>query len=311
MTNKDIIFYFPSNSAENEYMNNQVDIFRAITKNVYPLKKILNFKYLFSRNRNIIVLNWFEDIFSDKCSLSKVLLGIGLLIFLKISSKKIIYVRHNLNPHSNKNIKCFIFFQKALQLFSSNVITHRGIGENNFVIPHPYYKNKNNLSHKNRDINYLCFGRIQRYKGIETLLSNWPENEKLLILGFCDDNQLELEIERIINDRSLDVVWVNKRIDKDELDNYLSRTKFVIIPYVDNSMIVSGVFYHSISFGCNIIMRESKYAHYCMKNYENIYEFNYNNMNIKLDYKENEKLEEQYIHQYSVILKKWKEVINE
>jgi hypothetical protein len=34
----------------------------------------------------------------------------------------------------------------------------------------------------------------------------------------------------------------------------------VVLPHIDNSMIVSGAFYHASTYGCNVIVRDSATA---------------------------------------------------
>ena len=45
-----------------------------------------------------------------------------------------------------------------------------------------------------------------------------------------------------------------------ELDKYIRKTKFAVFPHQDNSMIVSGAFYHAITHGANIVCLPSRFA---------------------------------------------------
>jgi hypothetical protein len=176
--------------------------------------------------------------------------------------KKIVWIRHNFRPHNHDNLKRYKFMCFFLNKISNLKITHRPIIGYGYL-PHPTYPNHTPLtSNAKREIDYLYFGAIKRYKGIPNLLLNWPKDKKLFIRGACEDNFLDEEILSIVKKRNLVVDYKNVFLTKSELDTLLLKTKVVVLPHLDNSMIVSGAFYHAASFGANIMLRNSDFYKY-------------------------------------------------
>lgn len=190
--------------------------------------------------------------------------ALAKIIYGKISSKKFIWVRHNLQPHEgSKNNILYQFIIKILEYVSSKKLSHANYMTDFFYFPHPLYNDHildEKLEQKNRNIDYLFFGTVARYKGLTELLSSWPKEYKLKICGACKDKNLQSEIEDIIKKRGIDVEVNFGFLTKTQAADLLASTKYVVLSHIADSMIVSGMFYHAISFGSNILVRDSRFG---------------------------------------------------
>jgi len=278
------IYCYPFDSGTNEYINSCKRIWGSIGYKV--LAAPVNLQSCFDigvRRKDYLILNWFEDgVSSSKHPLLNFSRSIILLFIFKCQFKDIYWVRHNFLPHAEKNIilyEILCFFLSRLCRFT---ITHRVI-QGTLYIPHPLYKTTIKPTCKQvKEVSFLYFGAIKNYKGIMALLENWPLERELLLVGLCTDDHLVADINNTILLRKLKVVWENQFKPLAELELLLAKTSCVILPHHDRAMIVSGAFFHAISFGANILMRESGFSHAFRKKFSFITEFNDSNLQAML-----------------------------
>ncbi|WP_282150312.1 hypothetical protein [Vibrio diabolicus] len=218
------------------------------------LKSFNKFWELHSQKKDVALLNWYED--NASFSLLRAISYLFYFIYIRAAFKKVIWIRHNIAPHHNRHGILYKAFVYILSSYCDRKITHKPMKGFDFIPHINYIEQVTRVSSPVRDVEFLIFGQIKKYKGIDELLKTWPTNLKLVIIGKCTEPQLELDINDIIVNRGLDVEFTNKFIDQKELNKLLLKTKQVIIPNEDNSMIVSGVFYHAASFGANILLKE-------------------------------------------------------
>lgn len=246
------VYYSPFSSTENKYLQHFIEILQK-KYNVVKLAAIENTIALIisPEKKDVVVLNWYED-HASSTNIFKFTLYCCHLIILRIIFSKMIWVRHNFKPHRHTNIKRYKFMCFLLGLFCNSKVTHRPYKDYSYI-PHPPYRHSEHLNKlDDRDIDNLVFGQIKKYKGIEELLKKWPKNEKLMIVGACNDETLDKNIKTIIQVRKLKVDYINEFISERKLNNLILRSKKVILPHLDETMIVSGAFYHAASFGANI-----------------------------------------------------------
>lgn len=257
------IIITPFNVINNKYIQIHKELFEEMG---YDVVKITN-AVPWNRSDNIFICNWLEDYLKGSgFSLFKNSLKFMLFcLYARIIAKKFICVRHNLKPHLNfKNEVIYKYGVRFLEIISDRVVYHGRycINRSYQYIPHPLYEQKQLATDSFRDIEFAFYGAISKYKGIIELLSEWPEEKKLKIRGACNDKELINEISAIIKYRKLEkVVDIQYGfIQDEELNLLMQRTKYIILPHEDNSMIVSGAFYHGISYGANIIARAGKFS---------------------------------------------------
>ena len=115
------------------------------------------------------------------------------LVLLKAKFKKIIFVQHNKYPH-NTNIRFIKVATRIVNLiasFSDHVIIHSPVvcGNKYHYIPHPLYiypiKSTEDSACSFSNDNYYIFGRVVKYKKYEDVISAFPANKNLIIMGTC------------------------------------------------------------------------------------------------------------------------------
>ena len=256
------ILYFPSNSGSNQYLKNMRLIWESRGFNVYPLRNRL-ISNPFERKNRVVIFNWLEDMPSGSQYpfLSFVICFI-IFCISKVISNRVFFVKHNYKPHRNSdNIysKCLTFL---LSHFCYKKISHRET-DGFCYIEHPTYPvaiNIKGLSERKYDFGF--YGKIGKYKGIPEVLDIWPEDTRLNIFGECVDDELDQIIRDKIQERKLMVTYKNIPIDDDMMNELLNSTKTVIISHKSNTSLVSGMFYHAASLGCNVLIKDSDYSRY-------------------------------------------------
>lgn len=267
--------YFSLNSAVWEKMGFSVTSFRKITSKI--LKP-------FSWNRDLLILNFFENLVVQDKRLIKLGVAVLYLLFAKIVVRKIIWVRHNYKPHDMKpgsewyyDVICKIMYHLA-----NEIVAHREVDGLNItkVVPHPLYRKINmddegqDDENNKKDYVFLYFGLVRAYKGLPSLLSVWPQDKKLTMLGYCQDIDLTNEINSIIYNRKILVSWENSYIEASELDSAILNSDYVVIPHVDNSMIVTGAIFHAMSLGANVLVNKSDFSAWATNEYPFVHEYN-------------------------------------
>lgn len=263
---------FPFDNSGNQYISIQKNIYaqlglevEAAPRNLADLVNFLQKKF-FKKENKTIVINWFEDVATSN-GIKSFIPNLIWLLIIRILYHKVIYVKHNFQPHSGRHIFLFKLTAKIMKMLSDLSVSHRPVDGCKYI-PHPCYpyKNSTTIGEYSSD-DYLIFGQVKAYKGIEELVHEWPEDKGLFIFGKCEDKQLSERIKSIIKEKKTRVYFFDKYIDDDELVVLLNSFSNVVLPHYDDRMIVSGGFYHAASFGCNIVMRETGFYDYCISNF--------------------------------------------
>ena len=257
---------FPSFQGDNEYLlnlsfilkNNFTDVNFVALSPKTMLKMLLK-----GQRADVLILNWLEDypclkksIWGEARETLRVVVG---MIIANLYYRKIIWVRHNYKPHLEHSKLCYRILCSTIRLFSNDIVTHRGVQEfKSQVIYHPLYKKTK--ANTVAPFDYLIFGNIKPYKNIPLILQNWDPKRELKLIGKCKSVELNNEITALIKDRLPKVIYENRFMEVEELNGLLSSVTFVILAHEEASMIVSGTFYHAISHGANVVLKDSQYA---------------------------------------------------
>lgn len=188
--------------------------------------------------------------------------SIAKIAFGRLAAKRFIWVRHNLEPHNGeKKSKLYRLVLWILEKTSEIKCSHAEYMDGYHYIPHPLYASSAaSCSQLERDKKFVYFGHIARYKKLDELLNSWPVEEKLELHGKCYDTQLADELRKIIELRKLQVITCFEFLTEVQLEDLLLRTQYLILPHGAGSMIVSGAFYHAISFGTNILISDNLFG---------------------------------------------------
>ncbi|WP_261413056.1 glycosyltransferase family protein [Serratia quinivorans] len=264
------IAYYPENTGTNDYSNRFKHIlsqfgevegvsFKSI------VKRFTKFKF---HRYDVIFINWLDSGIIDnqgKVRNSLMVKAILKIILFKIVAKKVIYVRHNLYPHGTQiedssRAKRYADF---LMKISGMSVVHSPVAAtvDMHYIPHPLYKTDNEfiqgelLSDDKKD-SFVFFGRINKYKKLEELITKFPLDKKLIIAGSYDD---ESYVEKLKSISSDNISILAGYIDDVTAEKLISSSQGLIICHADPDMIVSGSFFYALSVKSRIICVETDF----------------------------------------------------
>ena len=255
------VYVYPACSSGNEYIARTRRVIAGAGFSVFAMPKLPGLAQMLGRRYDCAVLNWFEDRLSgDRNLVLEFFKALLFLILVRLIFRKVVWVRHNLKPHGRHNRKLYRLLIKLLSVCVDETVTHRKVdGIESKIINHPLYSPLEVREKCDRDIDFLYFGVVSRYKGLEELLDNWPVDVNLMMTGKSDDASLTQRLKDIIRNRGLRVEWNDAFIEHDELNTLIGRSNCVILPHLNNSMIVSGAFFHAISLGAKVIVRDGEF----------------------------------------------------
>ncbi len=280
-----VAYVSPYSNSVNRYTKITIDDLRSTGLSVYSLKEAFKSHWFIPRSSKLLVLNWFEDrIAASNRPIFEFTRSLLVLLLLKLRVRHVIWMRHNLFPHdsSYRSLldRVFLF---ALARVTSATVTLRPSCLSTYVIPHPTYRQQQQsvLSESERRDEYILFGSVRRNKGYDILLSWWPPNRRLVILGKCSDPELTQELTKTIETRCLDVEWQNLFVPDHELDARLAKAKYAVVAHQDGTSIVSGTFYHAASFGLNVLITPGDFFDHLKKTYSFAHLLNLENLSLR------------------------------
>lgn len=255
-----VVFPNPHYITINPYLNDLSRSVNAINKNETKDKSIINFyKHLF--DGDIYIFNWPENIIYQKYGFIQYILFLIGFFILKLRKIKVILIFHNITPHLGHNFFTK-FIIKIFFKFSNLIITHslkglKYLNKNSKIksiyIPHPFQGNCYNQKINSFTYDIIIWGSIFRYKGILEFLKNvnkLKRPEKILIIGKCEDKEYDLQIKNNIN---CHVIYENKFVEKDILNDLILKSKYVVFPYLMKSVSSSGALIDSLLLGKTVI----------------------------------------------------------
>lgn len=221
-----------------------------------------------SRWGDVFIFNWFESIPDFKYGYLQSFLAILLIFILKIKGKKIIWILHNKKPHSGnkKIVKRFLTYLIAKE--SDYIITHASEGVElinhrysftvgkAIYIDHPTKNRLNMIDRSEREKQYdlLVWGNIIGYKGVYQYLKFIKEEKiediRICIVGNCTTPKIASDIESVAGKNT---TLIFKGASFEELAEYIASSEFVLMPYIQDSILSSGILMDSLSFGAKVI----------------------------------------------------------
>jgi glycosyltransferase involved in cell wall biosynthesis len=261
---KKVIIY-PSRSISNLYIFNLSDGFR---RQGYSVVEPVHFKDLFRKGKTLkflksllgstLCLNWIENSMVDTEGRLNFILLLRYSIYLLsavLFFRKVIFIRHNRYPHGaverHRKLLDFLVGLSA-RVVSRKVVlsaTEEWLDKGYRYLPHPLYDCASNLVDKTKD-RFLVIGRIEKYKGIDTLITSWGQKYKLVVMGAGEPEYIET-LKKLAAGKNVEVIagYFTER----ELVDQMSFSFATILPHSSSSMIVSGAYYHSVSYGVPVI----------------------------------------------------------
>jgi glycosyltransferase involved in cell wall biosynthesis len=195
-----------------------------------------------------------------------------LLFWLKRRGTPTIHSLHDLNPHSGTPLKSFLrFWNRVIVQLSGRIVVHGqcyqqellqlGVSNHRVVylpLLHLFlsYERTRVLIENLNELSYgpliLFFGRIERYKGISTLIEAYrhyranetSRNNPPLELLFAGPGKISSEWRATLPEG---IEWRNRLIADDEAEALFRHCSILILPYDDatqSSLIAAAYFFH-------------------------------------------------------------------
>ncbi|MEM5498186.1 hypothetical protein WNY77_12325 [Paraglaciecola mesophila] len=265
------LYLYPSRS-QNEFLALNKKALGELGYTVKPVNKAFIRDLLSMKKDAIVVLHWVEDRVygrTYRTVFQYFFKMVALIIFAGIFAKKVIWVRHNFQPHNGSKTNYRYRFLCWLYKFMGIKAVSLEEYYSTPALLHPLYKKDVQLQEEidNPDIiepekSHLVvfFGAVKRYKNLHKILDTWPQHVPLKIAGRCSDQEYEKFLLKKIAQLGLNVVWDNVFLSDEALSDVLKNTRFVLLPHADNTMISSGSFYHAIGEGCNVLTNSSRFG---------------------------------------------------
>lgn len=162
---------------------------------------------------------------------------------------------------------CSLLFRMSLKLFEFIICLSQnsaGIFCNHYpryskkiiIIPlgaHLIYQGNDSENFRNENTYYLFFGRIDRYKGLETLLQAYStdQDNKLPALIIAGKGTLSKIEKRLLERLKNNVTHINEYIEEEKMVNLFVNARAIILPYIETSQ--SGVLAIAFQLGKPVI----------------------------------------------------------
>lgn len=270
--NKSMKLYLYPSRSQNAFLALNKQALGELGYAVKPVNKAFVRDLLRMKKDATVVLHWVEDRVygrTYRTVFQYFFKMIALIIFSAIFARKVVWVRHNFQPHNgSKTNYRYQFLCWLYKLMSIKPVSLEEYYSTPSLL-HPLYKSDAELqsqiyapeildSQKSHLV--VFFGAVKKYKNLHQILNTWPQHIPLKIAGRCSDKEYETFLLDKIAQLGLHVVWDNVFLSDEALSDVLKNTKFVLLPHADNTMISSGSFYHAIGEGCNVLTNTSRFG---------------------------------------------------
>lgn len=275
-------FISPFSNPSNSYIEIQKRILLECGYQVRPLtlRTIFspNLPALLSRD-SILIYHWIENrCFSHgnkgpKFDLLGFFIWLTYFIVTKLSRGESVYFLHNHAAHDTTGINRTT--SKMLIRVFGSICTKRATHSPPLArfykahyLPHPLYWDSNAKTSKQSPggrersgpLQFGIIGAIRPYKGIDSIISNWPKGHHLKISGLCSDGYLNT-LKKLVKQYDLeDSIVIDVRFLSDaDLAQAIDETDALVLPHNPESSLVSGMFFEAIGKTPIIIARPTPF----------------------------------------------------
>lgn len=260
------IAYYPRRTSPNIYSElvmSELSNYGEV-REVSP-KSAADIRWLLGRP-DICVVNWLENLCvkkNGKVSLQGTIFCLVWFFYLRMLSRRIVYVRHNIEPHTSAGASAAVsrFVVFVFRKMSSVSVTHSPVDEaadinSRVYVPHPLYPTPDGYSDRSASGNFLFFGMITPQKGLLELIQTWQGDGTLTIAGVCLDNSYLEELRRFADSR---IKLYARFLPEIEVASLFSQAQAVLLPNTGGKALVSASFMHAISYGKPVIAVSSPF----------------------------------------------------
>lgn len=220
--------------------------------------------YKYFNKSEVFIFHFLENVPFYRFGILQFILAIIAINSMKIFNKKFIFYIHNKKPHREnhflKNYLSKIIFNNSIK-HATKIFTY--CNEGKLIAGKYQYKCMvNQLPIKNRYVNVkkidytydvLIWGEISGYKGVLEFLeflNIFKKDIKILIHGKIRGNELK---NKILSYCSESIVIKDEFISNDDLICLRSKVKFVLFPFIKDTVLSSSSLTDSLSYGYKVI----------------------------------------------------------
>ncbi|MDQ8021984.1 MAG: glycosyltransferase [Moraxellaceae bacterium] len=209
-----------------------------------------------------IVVNWAENDIIDRATHRVSLFNVAKLfaktLVMRLTSRRMVYVRHNKYPHATargEEQRAQRWIARYERLFDV-VLSHSGAEVEGGVrqyCPHPLYERLGSanaapaLPALLEDLPaeyFVVFGRILPYKRIEELVDAFPADRHLVVIGPVGNEEYG---QRLAARQRANFSFRPGYLSEQDAQAIVSRSAGVLISHADADVVVSGTFFYSMS----------------------------------------------------------------
>lgn len=259
------VYFYPSCPKEG-YGNPYCLNFKSALKEYFELldadNKITRMKSMtllnYSFRADVFILNWIENTIYLRFGFIQFCLVLLSFIIIGLRKKKVIWIYHNVIPHEGENsftrvIMSYLFKHSKLIVSHSKeasaYATNKAFCKVIYCCHPIKLFNVQDWNGKKIACDVLIWGTILPYKGVLEFLQNCSRqlsNINILILGKCKDNNLAASINDFCSSH---IFFENRRADFNEIAYYIRTCRYVLFPYIGESISSSGVLMDTIAMG--------------------------------------------------------------
>lgn len=253
--------HFPKGMASNPYCDNYIEsidnYFSIVSahKHTYPKGVEL---LMGSFKADYYIINWLESVVHFRFGALNAFLGLLALFVIHLRGKKILWMFHNIHPHGGETFWSKVI-QHTLFKWSFLIVSHSQEASeyaqklarcNVLYKPHPFINRAfKKWSGDIKECDFFIWGNIYPYKGIIEFLSNptiKKTNAKIYILGKAVNEDIKKQIEENVQNN---ITFENRCAEFEEIAAQCKRSKYVLFPYVGDSISSSGVLMDTLLMG--------------------------------------------------------------
>ncbi len=209
-----------------------------------------------------LIVSWLDNELisnrSGRASLSGMVRFVQRVALFKLLARKVIFVRHNMYPHSarhSRSAKWVEWLLDRLERLFDAVIVHSGAhrtgagGLERRYVPHPLYlRSKTAPSRPASDglpeRYFLAFGRIARYKNLESLMRAFPDDQNLVVCGEMSDREYAALLSRI---RRPNIYFRPGLLSEEDAQAMVNGAQAVVLAHAEPNVLVSGTLFYAMS----------------------------------------------------------------
>jgi glycosyltransferase involved in cell wall biosynthesis len=198
-----------------------------------------------------------------KMHLSGLISYLKNVLKLRLISKKLVYVRHDIYPHWSRGksqalAKAVIDLSEVMAFHRVLVHSKHYQGRSRKYVPFPIYEFEEPLPETSPSDALIYLGGFGSYKCLDSLIEAWDRPSRLILAGECQDESYLGTLKALAQGKNVE--FVNHRLSDDEAMRLVRSCTAMIVPHALPSYIVSSTLYFGLSCGVPVICIQSSHS---------------------------------------------------